>query len=55
MSKNTVAIVAIIAIAFIVGMCLASGIDGNVVIASVTVLGGLGGFVARQANSKPKE
>jgi len=51
MSKNVVAIVAIIAIALIVGLSLHAGIDGNVVIASISVLGGLGGYVARQANS----
>lgn len=54
MSKNVVAIVAIVAIAIIVGLSLHAGIDGNVIIASVSVLGGLGGYVAKQANTKAK-
>jgi hypothetical protein len=54
MNKNVVAIVAIIALAIIVGLSLHAGIDGNVVIASISVLGGLGGYVARQVNHTPK-
>lgn len=54
MNKNAVAITAIIAIAVIVAVSLWVGIDGNVVIASISILGGLGGYVAKQANSKPK-
>jgi len=53
MSKNVVAIVAIVAITIIVGLALYAGLDGNVIIASVSVVGGLGGYVARQVNAKP--
>lgn len=54
MSAKTVAVVAIVAITIIVGMSLYAGLNGNTVIASISVLGGLGGYVARQTNSKPK-
>jgi len=54
MNKNIVAITAIIAIAVIVGLSLHAGIDGNVVIASISVLGGLGGYVFKQANTRTK-
>lgn len=52
MNKHTVALASIIAIAIIVGISLACGIDGNVVIAAISVLGGLGGYVAKQNSVK---
>lgn len=52
--QQKTAIVAIVAITIIIITGLSQGIDGNVIIASISVLGGLGGYVARQVNNKSK-
>jgi len=50
MNKYHVAIASIVSIALITTLALASGMNGNVVISAIAVLGGLGGYIARQLN-----
>jgi len=54
MIKDAVTIVAMICITIITGLALASGEGVPVIVSALSVLGGLGGYFARQSSNNRK-